>query len=776
MEALLRKWTGFVARWPTLIIAFWIIAVAVAWYFGPSITNVAATQNNTSSLPTSALSRQADHIYATKFSDNLWGASKETDLLILTNPQGISSADIAHAEQIETWLRTTHPEHFLAVAGPGVETPAGFFESSDHQALRLILTWDTANTTVLNGSMQTMYTYLAQQHAPTGGFLGITGNAPISYDLDSSVFNTGSGLKLASLLGLLIILVVLGLVYRSPLAVLVPLIAVGLALGLAIPLIALMGQVFGIAVASFSLQYVAFVLLGAGTNYGVFMLSRYREEIRRTSSDDSAFRQAALARTVGHVGESIISSASTVVVAMAIMGFAQLYELRVTGPAIAIGVVCLLLAGLSLLPALMALCGKALFWPVQPRPGTLTDTTASQKGFWAAAGRLVTTHPIIVVVLTAIALVPLAISAMLIQPSFDDLKSIPASSPSIQAFNMYDAHFSDAAQVKVIFNDPGNDLRSAHYSSAISQVSNALFHVQHVTNILSPATDTVQRDQNQYFAHDGSGVVLTLTLNVDPYSTAAQQTVDAIYATAAHAQRSTAISTATVLISGQSSMIHDEVIQFGSDFTLVVILVCLAIYLILALLVRSVTAPVYLLATIALSAMTAVGIANLVFNVLLGEPLFSIVPIFAFVFLVSLGEDFNILTIARIREEVQKLGHTKGIATAIALTGGTVSSCGLVMAASFSRLVTNAVVEIAELGFTVVVGILLDTFIVRPLLVPAIATLLGRWNWVWPGSSLFQRSASAGASSAAEIQSADAVAEAERMIQFQSSTVEISND
>jgi|SRR5579883_892644 len=113
-------------------------------------------------------------------------------------------------------------------------------------------------------------------------------------------------------------------------------------------------------------------------------------------------------------------------------------------------------------------------------------------------------------------------------------------------------------------------------------------------------------------------------------------------------------------------------------------------------------------------------------------------PIFVFVFLVSLGEDFNILTIARIREEVQRLGQRRGIAAAIALTGGGVSSCGLVMAASFSRLATSAIVEVAELGFTVVVGILLDTFVVRPLLMPALASLLGCWNWVWPRSRLWK--------------------------------------
>jgi RND superfamily putative drug exporter len=738
MEALLEKWAGIIVRWPLIIIALWIVLVAAAWHFAPSIDAVAATQNNTSSLPASAPSRQADQVYAEKF-PGAGSLNNETDLVILTDPQGISSQDIALAEQIENWLTTTHPAHFVSIKGPGAQIPARYFESSDQQALRMVITWDTTNSIVLSDSMQQIYSYLSHQQVARGGFLGITGSTPITYDVDSSIFNTADGgMKIAALLGLLIILVVLGFVYRSPLAVLVPLITFGLALGLAVPLIAWAGQIFGIAVATFSLEYVAFVLLGAGTNYGVFMLSRYREEIRRRSQNDKATRHSALQQAVGHVGESIASSALTVIVAMAIMGFAQLYELRVTGPAIAIGVACLLLAGLTLLPALMALCGKALFWPAQPRPGTLTDESATQKGLWARAGRLVTGHPIIITLLTVILLAPLAISTIMIQPSFDDLKSIPASSPSVQAFNTYSAHFNDAAQLKVIFNDPGHDLRQSQYSAAFDQVAASLSQIKHVADVQSPTASQGPMAQQSFFASDGSAAMLTVSLDIDPDSIDARQAVDTIYATVASAQRGTSLSGAQVLISGQSAQVRDEAIQFGNDFTFVVILVCIAIYIILALLVRSVIAPFYLLATIALSALTAVGITNLVYNVFLGEPLFSIVPIFAFVFLVSLGEDFNILTIARIREEVKKLGNRPGIATAIAFTGGTVSSCGLVMAASFSRLATNAVVEVAELGFTVVVGIMLDTFIVRPLLVPAIVSLLGRWNWVWPGSQLFK--------------------------------------
>lgn len=655
MEIMLEKWTRFVARWPLLILLVWIILAAVAWKFGPSIGTVAAMQNNTSSLPASAPSVQAEHLFTTKFAAGQATMQQETDVLVLTDPQGISSQDIALAEQIRAWLMApgTHPAHLLSVASPGPQAPTKAFESGDHQALRLLLTWDTTSGPVPDASLQAITTYLSQQHLPQGNTLGLTGNAPITYDFNASVFNSSGGV--GSLLGILIILVVLGFVYRSPLAVLIPLFTVGMAFGVSIPVIAWLGQTFGLAVASFSLQYVAFVLLGAGTNYGVFMLSRYKEEIRRGSQNNRAARREALARTVGHVGESIVSSASTVVVATAVMGLAQLNALRITGPAVTVGVAFLLLAGLSLLPALMALCGKALFWPAQPRPGTLGKTLARDWGIWARVGRLVTTHPRVIALAATVVLLPLAISAIMIQPSFDDLKSLPATSPSVQAFNAYQAHFSDTAQVQVILNDPGHDLRQAEYHKAIAYVATALSQVSHVTAVQAPSMASQELPSSSFFATDGSAVAITLSLNIDPSSLEARQAVDAIYLTVAQAQHGTSLSSAQALVAGQSSMVRDQALQLGQDFTLVAILVCIAIYLILTLLVRSLTAPIYLLATIALSALVAVGVTNLVYHDLMGQPLFSIVPIFAFVFLVSLGEDFNILTIARIREEVQKL-------------------------------------------------------------------------------------------------------------------------
>lgn len=742
MERLLERWGHIVARAPLLVVAAWIVLAIAALHFGPSLDSVAAKQN-VQSLPSSAPSMRAAQLYTLKFAAGRQSQQQETDVLVLTDPQGISAADVALAGRIEAWLTdaSTRPVHLLHVAGPNASAPAptSAFESADGKALRLLVTWDTTDSVTLQTSVSAVDAYLANLRAPQGGTLGLTGSAPIYRDLSSSVFSTsslGSGstagpAAVGSLVGLLIILIVLGLVYRSPLAVLVPLASIGLALALAIPTIAWFGQTFGVPVASFSLQYVAFVMLGAGTNYGVFMLSRYREELRRATRSGRASRHAALSLALGRVGEAILSSGSIVIAATAIMGLAQLELLRVTGPAVAVGVACLLLAGLTLLPALMTLCGPALFWPTRPRAGSLVGRESPSRGVWAALGRGVTRHPAQVAAATVVVLAPLAVSALAIMPSFDDLKTLPASAPSVQAFQAYQQHFPQTAQIELFVSDPGHDLRQPQYAGALAKLATALQGVPHVSQVVAPSTAT-PASVGQAFATDGSAALVTLGLDVDPSSQAARDAVNAAYSVAEDTTHGTALGGSAILLGGQSAQVRDEANQLGSDFRLVLALVSLVILVILALLVRSLTAPFYLLATVALSTGTAIGLTNLVYHDLLGQPLFNIVPIFAFVFLVALGQDFNIFTMARMREEVARLGRRSGIAAAVALTGGVVSSCGLVMAASFSRLLSNAVLEVSELGFALVAGILIDTFVVRPLLVPAIAALLGWGNWVWP--------------------------------------------
>lgn len=378
MERLLEQWGRVVARWPLVILLAWVVLVVAALHFSPSLAAV-AQQQNLSSLPARAPSARAGQLYAAKFAVGQRAASHETDLIILTDARGISDADVALARQIAAWLNdpATRPAHLLSVVAPGPEAPAAAFESADHQALRLLVTWDTDNDNLLQDSVSAIDTYLARLAKPANVSVGLFGSSAVNHDFFSSIF---SGVGVGVLISLLIILLVLSSVYRSPLAVLVPLVTIGLAFALSIAVIAWFGQFFGLPVQSFSLEYVFIILLGAGTNYGVFLLSRYREELGREGRADKAARRAALARAVGRVGESISSSALTVVAATSIMGLAQLALLKVTGPAVAVAVACLLLAGLTLLPALMALCGRALFWPTTPRPGTLAPDAVPERG------------------------------------------------------------------------------------------------------------------------------------------------------------------------------------------------------------------------------------------------------------------------------------------------------------------------------------------------------------------------------------------------------------
>jgi uncharacterized membrane protein YdfJ with MMPL/SSD domain len=714
--------------------------VVAAVHFAPSLSAV-ADQQNLSSLPASAPSMLAKQLYTTKFVAGQRSANTEQDVLVLADPHGISDADVALAQQIAAWLTNpaTRPARVQSVTAPGPQVPVAALESPDHQALRMPLVWDTDDDNALQDAVGKVDAYLAQLAKPAGVTVGLVGGAPITHDFYANLFSSlGPGL----LITLLIILAVLTFVYRSPLAVLVPLITIGMAFALAINVIAWLGASVTLAVSTFSLEYVAFVLLGAGTNYGVFLLSRYREEMQRSTSNDKVARRVALARAVGRVGEAISSSAVTVVAATGVMGLAQLALLKVTGPAVAVAVLCLLLAGLTLLPALMALCGRAFFWPASPKPGVLTAIAAPERGLWVSAGRLLTRRPWLVALVSVVVLAPLALSALTIQVSYDDLHSLPESAPALQTFDVYTQHFNDVTHVQFFLSLPGHDLRDPAYAGTLAKVASALVGVQHITSVQAPSMPNGQRlpagstltptQMAQFFATDGSAVQFTLALDVAVGSPDAAHAVGSAYATAHQTLQGTRLSGADVLAGGPSAFTYDEANQLSADFELIVALACLAIYLILALLLRSLTAPLYLIATIALSAGTAIGLTNLLYHDILGKPLFYLVPIFAFIFLVALGEDFNILTMARIREEVGQLGQRKGIAAAVALTGGVVSSCGLVVAASFSRSFFSPLLELAESGSAIFFGVLIDTFIVRPLLVPAIATLLGRWNWVWP--------------------------------------------
>jgi RND superfamily putative drug exporter len=393
---------------------------------------------------------------------------------------------------------------------------------------------------------------------------------------------------------------------------------------------------------------------------------------------------------------------------------------RAIGPSVAIAVALMLAAGLTLAPALMRLCGAALFWPTRPRWTAALQRDGVPRGVWHTVGRVIVRRPLSTLVGCLVLLAPLAAFAAALSPSYDDLRTLPASNPAVKAALAVQTHFGSITESDtLVVSYPSGDLTRSAGSEAVRRLRDALRSDQAVrqvgTAVISP---------------NGHAAAVALTLAVETSSPEAHRVVGRLQAALATTTRSLGLPGMSALLSGDSPRTHDEATQVADDFRFILVWITLIIFGILVLMVRSLTAPLYLLATVALSAGSAVGLTVLVFHEILGQEIYYTTPVFAFVFLVALGEDFNILLMSRIREEVARRGLRAGVARAVGRTGATLSNCGLIMAGTFGVLMQFDVTFLRQIGFAVAAGVLLDTFIIRPLLMPSIVVLLGRWNWV----------------------------------------------
>lgn len=406
------------------------------------------------------------------------------------------------------------------------------------------------------------------------------------------------------------------------------------------------------------------------------------------------------------------------------MGFTSLGFFR-TMPAVAISIAVMLAAGLTLTPALIAITRGAFFWPRWPRPTASADEVPS--AVWRRVGGLVTTRPAVVLVVVLALLAPPISALSRLQVSVDTLGELPSGAPSLAGYRLVQAHFPVQSRAASIFVTTDGS-RLPQGGAVMSRLRDALRAVPGVTSVSDPTV-----------ASDGSTAMFHLGLRDDPSSDEASATLTAAEAAARRSLASSHLDHAEVLAGGEVAVDRDLRELLRQDFLRVVLLVGLAIYLVIAILLRNLFAPIYLLASVGLSTAAAVGGVGLLYREVAGQPLFWAVPVFAFVFLVALGEDFNIYLVARLREQLAGSDRHAGIARAVALTGGVISSAGLVMAAAFFLFLGNPVPLVQQLGAVVVVGLLLDTFVVRPFLVPAVVQLLGRRSGIAPmiGDPLF---------------------------------------
>ncbi|KAB1914880.1 MMPL family transporter [Micromonospora sp. AMSO31t] len=537
--------------------------------------------------------------------------------------------------------------------------------------------------------------------APPGLRTALTGDAAAEHD----VFDAFSGMDGALLLATALTVALLLLItYRSPVLWLIPLVGVAVANQLAGAVVYLLARHAGLAVDFQSQTILTVLVFGVGVDYALLLIARYREELRR-HADRHAAMAAALRRSAG----AVCASAATVAIGLLCLLAADLPATRGLGPVGAVGIAAALLAMTTLLPAVLVLCGRWLFWPFVPRyaPGAADtrDQTAGH-GVWRRISGLVAGRPRAVWLGTAAALAALTLGIGNLGLGLPDDESFTTEVGSVAGQRLIAAHYPGGAAA------PAEILAAAETADRVVDAARA---VPGVAEVGAP-----QRSA------DGRWVRVPAVLGAAPDSDAARDAVTRLR-TAVHA-----VPDAQALVGGRTATVLDEERTVNRDNRVVIPLVLAVVLVILVLLLRSLVAPLLLMISVVLSYAAAMGAAGLLLDALGHPRLFVGVPLQAFLFLVALGVDYTIFLMTRAREEVARIGHRPGVLHALTVTGGVITSAGVVLAATFGALLVLPLVPSVQMGVIVAVGILLDTLLVRSLLIPALTLDLGMRTW-WPG-------------------------------------------
>jgi RND superfamily putative drug exporter len=467
------------------------------------------------------------------------------------------------------------------------------------------------------------------------------------------------------------------------------------------------------------------LMFGAGTDYALLIVSRYRDELRRTED-----AHAALVRATRRTSPAILASAGIVIAAMLVLGLADFNATREMGPILALGVAVMVAAGLTLLPAILGTLGRRSFWPAIPQVETGPRRPAA---LWVRIGRLVGEHPKATASAVSLILLAGALGALGGREPLDFSEAFRTAPQSVAGEQL---DFSEA------FRTPpesvaGEQVITDRFIPGRAAPINVVMPYGARDAVLAKLTDGLRTPvQEAYLSaasvppngQDSQLALASAYLKMNPFSDEATDAVPGLRRAAR-----AAAGGAPVLLGGEVPEAYDSRQALRRDTRLIVPIGLALILVILAVLLRAVVMPLYVVATVILSYGFALGVSSVVFTHVMGQPASDqSLEQFAFIFLVALGVDYNVFLLARIREERSRTASTKAAVTsALERTGGVITSAGLVLAATFSVLMALPLESLFQVGFVVAHGLLADTFLVRALLVPSIAVLLGERNW-WP--------------------------------------------
>ncbi|MXY72099.1 MAG: MMPL family transporter [Dehalococcoidia bacterium] len=570
--------------------------------------------------------------------------------------------------------------------------------------------------------------------------IAVGGPGGLIVDLVEVFANIDSFLLLVTVLLVLVLLIA---IYRSPIVALIPLLAVGLVFQVAGAVGAAVAQQFDLPISGQTTGIMTVVLFGTGTDYVLFVSARFREELTRHADKHEAMR-----RTMRGVGGAVASAGATILIASAVLLLATLRSYQSLGPVIAIAVALMMLAALTLVPALLTIAGRRAYWPRQPRldPEAATGDAGDQawkRSIYGRIGAVVLRRPRVSLAVTSGVLALLILGLLAFRPTYDQLQSLPSNTESVRSFELLRGGFpaGELSPMRVYVSlPPGEQVLGPERLEAIDTLTLGLADHPAVADVSGPSrpfgTDGRRGGPpgaaERFVSPHGGAARLEVVLVENPFSDGALDVVPELRALAREEADAAGLASAAVLVGGDTAEAADTRTAGDRDSLVVLPLILLAIGVVLALLLRSAVAPLYLVATIAFTYFATLGLAVLVFVLVFGHAgIGPAVPFFLFVFLNALSVDYNIYLMSRIREEARRAPLGEAVVRALSRTGPVITSAGLILAGTFSALMTLPLQDLLQLGFAVAAGVLIDTFVTRTLIVPALVALFGRWNW-WP--------------------------------------------
>jgi RND superfamily putative drug exporter len=819
----------FTGKYRIIITIFWLVAAIVLFLVSPTLAEVGVTDES-QFLPQDTESAEASRLLKEKFPSTT-KISEGSGTIIFYNEQGITDTDLQEGKAIRDWLLSNSaPEVVENVTSIyDAEALRSTLISNDQTTMLMLVDFSvTPLSDAAKEAVTQIRDYIQSDYPDADIYL--TGEIGFFQDLFASVLKT---IDRTTIVTVILVAVLLLIIYRSPVAIFLPLFAIGCSFAVARGILGYIGAA-GMDISTLADAYLVVVIFGIGTDYCLFIVSRFREELVKRE------RHEAQMFTMRHIGPVIAASALTVIVAFLSLGISRFGMTKTTGYALAIGVAITLVAGLTLVPALMSIFGKYLFWPAK-----LTSTAHRERRFgWSKIGNWVSRHPIYFAVPIIIILVVPYLALFHLERSADIINQMPKSVESVQGYKVMTEHFQmgefsplylliESPQGRITnpstlqeIDDVAQSLQNVsgvsridYYAAPSSQLSGLATQVRSLGDMLGTGSGldkisllqtsgqliqkmTMQypgilQSQNfqqvetnltsisslasqiyttkpedlpvligqlqgiiysladnldglvsefrletnspfsayllsTYFSTDETIARINIILSRDPYSPETVDTVAQLRKSVKEITSTSDLKASSHYIGGQSAIQADIIFTNDADFGKVTGLATAGILIVIIILLRSLLAPFYMVLTVLLNYGATLGIATWLFLDVLGQSsMIYMLPIFIFVVLVALGADYNIFLVSRIRGEAQQKPIKEAVSQAVAHTGGVITACGIILAGTFATLTTSPLQVVLQIGGAIAVGILVDTFIVRALLIPALATLAGRWSW-WP--------------------------------------------